>query len=148
MAYATSEKIKTVTLNYAQLEGLVEMSYHMKQKMKNMSGSQLSSIANAAGIGATILGLVFVNTTPIGIASALVGIFTAVLPDEYSVYKAMVEQGYDQLTDIMYWYKTNKSKYDQIKIETSIFEFRNEGVAFPTAATLAAVHSNSGWQEA
>ncbi len=107
-----------------------------------------SKLIEALGPVASILGLVFIKSTPAGLAAGVISLFsTMLLPSDKSILKAQVYEGYWQLGYMIDFMEDNP-KYDKIEILLPFIEYTvNSGpLRFITGrGVIKKAHTSAGW---
>lgn len=115
--------------------------------------SSLANSLNAINCGATLLGLVFVASTPIGIASAVIGIVSGLGSSGISNLEDLLNKGYIQLDQMLLFMNANP-QYDMIEINLPFLEYKSTSgevlrlceATSSKAWAITATHTSGGWQ--
>ncbi|EES73417.1 MULTISPECIES: hypothetical protein [Paenibacillus] len=112
-----------------------------------VSPTDSSTLADALSASATILGLVFLKSTAVGLATAVLGIVTDLIPNEKEILKEMVYDGYWHLGYLEDFLVDNPN-FDLLEVNFPFIEYETAGVRFITGnGVVTRVHSKSGgWQ--
>ncbi|AET58099.1 hypothetical protein HPL003_06680 [Paenibacillus terrae HPL-003] len=81
-------------------------------------------VTGLAGIGATILGLIFVASTPVGIAAGVTSIVASLFAVGSSgkALESLIQQGNDGMADGLEFFELNK-RYDMLEIKFPFLEY-------------------------
>ncbi|MGV7114915.1 hypothetical protein [Paenibacillus kyungheensis] len=109
------------------------------------------ALATALGSVATILGLVFVTSTPAGIAAGTIGLLTVMSPSARSILDVQVSQGYQELMRRVYFFD-DFPNYDLLEVEFVFFEdvIKGKTIRYVTSSyegsRVTRAHiKNKGW---
>lgn len=73
-----------------------------------------------------ILGLIFVQSTPVGVVAGVVGVLSLMASSEEEVFKGLLEAGYSELANLEYFLVDNP-KYDLIRVKLPFLEYTVDG---------------------
>lgn len=104
-------------------------------------------LKTALGLGITILGLIFVTSTPAGVATIVLGLITTLSASRKEGLEKLVNDGY---SGISYWetWMQSRTQYSQIEVEFPFIEYTVDGstIRFITGdGVLKRVRTSSGW---
>ncbi|MBL4986945.1 hypothetical protein [Bacillus safensis] len=141
----SSEYAARVTLNLSQIRKMTSAQRNIFDKGFNKK--DYSKLKDALGTSATVLGLVFVTSTPAGVVAGVSGLITTLAPSARGTLKNLVYNGYWQMGYLEDFLTKNK-KYDLIDVQLPFIEYKVKGkrIRFVTGkGVVKRVHSKSGW---
>ena len=141
----SSQYAARVTLNLSQVRKMMSAQRNIYEKGFNKR--DYSKLREALGTSATILGLVFVTNTAVGIVAGVTGLLTALAPSAQGTLKNLVDKGNSQM-GYLEDYLAKHKKYDLIDVQLPFIEYVVKGkrIRFVIGkGVVKRVHSKSGW---
>jgi len=140
------EYIQTMQLTKDQILKLEDYnSYFRQYGLNRLSSDQLQS---ALGSISTILGLVCllpVTPTAVGVASAIMAVFSSLNVNEKSMVTGVLLQGQDGMANLR-WQMDDNPDWEMVEIEVSMLQFVDESVkCIQSEPNLLRVKINGGW---
>ncbi|MBG9942093.1 hypothetical protein ABE237_12365 [Brevibacillus formosus] len=106
-----------------------------------------TKLLTALGAVASVLGLVFVASTPAGVVAGVTGIVASITPSAKDALESMVKAGYWEL-GYMEDYLVDNPRFNRMEIELPFIEYNVNGetIRFITGkGIILRVHNGSGW---
>ncbi|MBN8203902.1 hypothetical protein [Bacillus sp. NTK034] len=140
-----SEYAAKITVSLSQIRNMQRAQQDIwTEGFKNNNYSKLQSLL---GTTATVLGLVFVASTPAGIVAGVTGLVVGLAPSAKNTLKNLVYNGYWEMGYLERFMEDNP-KYDLMEVELPFIEYTVDGkrIRFVTGrGVIKRVHSGSGW---
>ncbi|MDU0329862.1 hypothetical protein RW092_06530 [Paenibacillus sp. 3LSP] len=138
------EYASEVTVSLSQIRDIVRAQRLVIDKgiIKPSNNDLMSGL----GAVATILGLIFVQSTPVGVVAGVVGVLSLMSPSEEEAFKGLLEAGYSELANLEYFLVDNP-KYDLIRVKLPFLEYTVDGerIRFVTGkGVVTALHIKGG----
>ncbi|MDU7476904.1 MAG: hypothetical protein E7L01_26705 [Paenibacillus macerans] len=138
------EYASEVTVSLSQIRDIVRAQRLVIDKgiIKPSNNDLMSGL----GAVATILGLIFVQSTPVGVVAGVVGVLSLMAPSEEEAFKGLLEAGYSELANLEYFLVDNP-KYDLIRVKLPFLEYTVDGerIRFVTGkGVVTALHIKGG----
>ncbi|MGZ9869904.1 hypothetical protein ACU3L3_15960 [Priestia endophytica] len=141
----SKEYAARVTLNLNQVRKMQTAQRNIyDQGFKNNNYSKLKDLLSTS---ATVLGLIFVTSTPAGIVAGVSGLVASLAPSAKSTLQGLVYEGYWQM-GYLEDYLADHPKYDQLDVLLPFIEYTVDGkrIRFVTGkGVVKRVHSKTGW---
>ncbi|WP_068792547.1 hypothetical protein [Brevibacillus laterosporus] len=106
-------------------------------------------LLSVLGSAASVLGLIFVTSTPVGILAGITGILSSITPNAREALESMVQKGEWNL-GYMEDFLDDYPEYDRMEIELPFIEFNVNGkkIRFVSGkGNVLRVHSRGGWMD-
>ncbi|WP_106768755.1 hypothetical protein [Paenibacillus faecalis] len=144
--YQTREFKKTLTLTYDQAKKIKQAQKDMYDSgIVNPNTNRLTTLLSAAG---SILGLVFVSSTPASVAAGVVSLSAGLVGNERAILDKMVKNGNWYLDDVIALFERNPH-YKMVEIEFPFIEYKRHGKLLAQFITgqgrLIRINTGSGW---
>ncbi|WP_432775130.1 hypothetical protein AAFJ72_18120 [Brevibacillus gelatini] len=146
MGMKSREYSKNLTVTLAELKKIKKAQRAMyKNGLVKLEGNTLESIL---GTVSTILGLVFVTSTPTGIVAAITSLVASLGVSAKDALKDMVYTGYFSMDELIEFLEENP-KYSKIQVEFPFIEYYVDGrtIRFVSGEGLVkkVYKENQGW---
>ncbi|OLP63623.1 hypothetical protein BACPU_29850 [Bacillus pumilus] len=141
----SSQYAARVTLNLSQIRKMTSAQRNIFDK--GFDKKDYSKLKDALGTSATVLGLVFVTSTPAGVVAGVSGLLATLAPSARGTLKELVYNGYWQMGYLEDFLTKNK-RYDLIDVQLPFIEYKVKGkrIRFVTGkGVVKRVHSKTGW---
>jgi len=140
------EYAEDIMVSYSDLKKIQKAQKYMYRA--GVHGYSDGQLANLLGSCSTILGLAFVNSTPVGVAAGIVGLLSILGSgsDKDTIINWMLV-GYLEIGDMMDFLDENP-RYDRLVIKFPFFEFTQNGntVRIITGrGVIQKAHTGHGW---
>lgn len=145
MAFA-KEYAATLTLNKDQVSKIAIAQRHIYDAgIVNPNSNRLASLLSSV---ASVLGLAFVASTPVGLATGVTALVAGMLPNEKGILESMVKEGYWQLGYVEDFFRASND-YDLIQVQMPFIEYETAKVRFVTGkCVIKKIHKKNGpWLE-
>lgn len=142
---SSREYMGSITVNLSQAKQIA--TAQRETYAKGLVKLSSNSLATALGTVATVLGLIFVTSTPAGVVAGVTGILSALLPNAEDDLRAMVADGNDGLQNIITFLEKNP-KYTSVEMKLPFIEYVVDGrtIRFVTGKGYPVrVRTSSGW---
>ncbi|MCR8845312.1 hypothetical protein NQ117_16640 [Paenibacillus sp. SC116] len=140
----TKEYAKKVILSLDEVRKAKQAQTAMYEHgFKKPNGDKLAQLVGAS---ATILGLVFIASTSVGVAAGIAGILALLAPNEKAALESMINTGYKELDKIETFLETN-TKYSHVEVNLPFIEYERQGIRFVTGKGVVTrvKAKNGGW---
>ncbi|MEK4397023.1 hypothetical protein [Bacillus sp. FSL K6-2860] len=141
----SSQYAARVTLNLSQIRKMTSAQRNIFDK--GFKKKDYSKLKDALGTSATVLGLVFVTSTPAGVVAGVSGLLATLAPSARGTLKQLVYDGYWHMGYLEDFLTKNK-RYDLIDVQLPFIEYKVKGkrIRFVTGkGVVKRVHSKTGW---
>lgn len=145
----TIEYKETIILSRKNLDVLVEAQKYIRREgiLNNDEYTLAEKLAGIVGGTATILGLAFVTSTPIGIAAGVTSVMLTLSTSAIVDLDDLLTKGISDLGDLETWYK-DYPDYDLIEVEMGFLEYPDQEIRFVTHTSpkyIKRIHVDGGW---
>ncbi|OUZ06698.1 hypothetical protein [Bacillus pumilus] len=141
----SSQYAARVTLNLSQIRKMTSAQRNIFDK--GFKKKDYSKLKDALGGSATVLGLIFVTSTPAGVVAGVSGLLATLAPSAHGTLKQLVHDGYWEMGYLEDFLTKNK-RYDLIDVQLPFIEYKVKGkrIRFVTGkGVVKRVHSKTGW---
>lgn len=137
------EYIKNLTASH---ETLLKMQDVQLEAYDYINGdTSYENFITALGAFSTVLGLVFITSTPVGVAAGITGIITSISSSEKQTLLGLIDDGIRGIARLSKFLRENQ-EYDLLKANFPFLEFIIEEISFIQGEPeLTAVHGSGGW---